>query len=73
MTLALDAIAGVALGGTSIFGGVGSVWRTVVGVLMLGIITNGFNLLGVADYWQQIVRGFLIVGAVAVGSMIERR
>ena len=73
VTLALDAIAGVALGGTSIFGGVGSVWRTVVGVLMLGIITNGFNLLGVADYWQQIVRGFLIVGAVAVGSIIERR
>jgi ribose transport system permease protein len=73
VTLALDAIAGVALGGTSIFGGVGSVWRTVVGVLMLGIITNGFNLLGVADYWQQIVRGFLIVGAVAIGSIIERR
>jgi ribose transport system permease protein len=73
VTLALDAIAGVALGGTSIFGGVGSVWRTVVGVLMLGIITNGFNLLGVADYWQQIVRGCLIVGAVAVGSIIERR
>ncbi len=73
VTLALDAIAGVALGGTSIFGGVGSVWRTVVGVMMLGIITNGFNLLGVADYWQQIVRGFLIVGAVAVGSVIERR
>jgi ribose transport system permease protein len=71
--LALDAIAGVALGGTSIFGGIGAVWRTVVGVLMLGMITNGFNLLGVADYWQQIVRGGLIIGAVAVGSMIERR
>jgi ribose transport system permease protein len=71
--LALDAIAGVALGGTSIFGGIGSVWRTVVGVLMLGMITNGFNLLGVADYWQQIVRGLLIIGAVAIGSMIERR
>lgn len=71
--LALLAIAGVALGGTSIFGGVGSVWRTVVGVLMLGMITNGFNLLGVAEYWQQIVRGLLIIAAVAIGSMIERR
>jgi len=71
--LALLAIAGVALGGTSIFGGVGSVWRTVVGVIMLGTITNGFNLLGVADYWQEVVRGLLIVVAVAVGSMIERR
>ena len=71
--LALNAIAGVALGGTSIFGGIGAVWRTVVGVLMLGMITNGFDLLGVADYWQQIVRGALIIGAVAIGSMIERR
>ena len=44
--LALLAIAGVALGGTSIFGGVGSVWRTVLGVLILGMITNGFDLLG---------------------------
>ncbi|HEY7968314.1 MAG TPA: ABC transporter permease [Solirubrobacteraceae bacterium] len=71
--LALLAIAGVALGGTSIFGGIGSVWRTVVGVFMLGMITNGFDLLGVAEYWQDVVRGVLIVGAVAVGSMIERR
>jgi len=71
--LALLAIAGVALGGTSIFGGVGAVWRTIVGVLMLGMITNGFDLLGVADYWQDVVRGGLIVAAVAVGSAIERR
>ena len=71
--LALLAIAGVALGGTSIFGGIGSVWRTVVGVLMLGMITNGFDLLGIADFWQDIVRGLLIIGAVAVGSLIERR
>jgi ribose transport system permease protein len=72
-TLALLAIAGVALGGSSIFGGVGSVWRTVVGVLILGMITNGFDLLSVADYWQDIVRGILIVGAVAIGTVIEKR
>jgi ribose transport system permease protein len=71
--LALAAIAGVALGGTSIFGGVGAVWRTVVGVLMLGMITNGFNLLGVPDYYQDIVRGLLIVAAVALGAIVERR
>ena len=40
---------------------------------MLGMITNGFDLLGVADYWQEIVRGLLIIAAVAVGSLIERR
>jgi len=71
--LALAAIAGVALGGTSIFGGVGSIWRTVVGVLMLGLITNGFNLLGVPNFYQDIVRGGLIVVAVAIGSIVERR
>jgi ribose transport system permease protein len=72
-SLALLAIAGVALGGSSIFGGVGSVWRTVLGVLMLGIITNGFNLLAVADYWQNIVRGLLIIIAVAIGFAVDRR
>ena len=72
-TLALLAIAGVALGGSSIFGGVGSVWRTVLGVLMLGMITNGFNLLAVADYWQNIVRGILIIVAVAIGFAVDRR
>ena len=72
-TLALLAIAGVALGGTSIFGGVGSVWRTVLGVLMLGMITNGFNLLAVPDYWQNIVRGLLIIFAVAISTIVERR
>jgi ribose transport system permease protein len=71
--IALSAIAAVALGGTSIFGGVGSVWRTVIGVLMLGLITNGFNLLGVPDFYQDIVRGGLIVVAVALGSLAERR
>ena len=64
--LALLAIAGVALGGSSIFGGVGSVWRTVLGVLMLGMITNGFDLLATADYWQNIIRGVLIILAVAL-------
>ena len=71
--LALLAIAGVALGGTSIFGGVGSVWRTVLGVLMLGMITNGFDLIAVADYWQNIVRGLLIIIAVAIGFVVDRR
>jgi ribose transport system permease protein len=72
-SLALLAIAGVALGGTSIFGGVGSVWRTVLGVLILGMITNGFDLLAVPDYWQDIVRGILIVIAVSISFVVDRR
>ena len=72
-SLALLAIAGVALGGTSIFGGVGSVWRTVLGVLMLGMITNGFDLLAVPDYWQNVVRGILIIIAVSISMVVDRR
>jgi ribose transport system permease protein len=72
-SLALLAIAGVALGGSSIFGGVGSVWRTVLGVLILGMITNGFDLLAVADYWQNIVRGVLIIIAVSISFAVDRR
>jgi len=71
--LALLAIAGVALGGTSIFGGIGAVWRTVLGVLILGMITNGFDLLAVPDYWQDVVRGILIICAVAISSVVDRR
>jgi ribose transport system permease protein len=72
-TLALLAIAGVALGGSSIFGGVGSVWRTVLGVLILAMITNGFDLLAVPDYWQDIVRGILIIVAVSISFVVDRR
>ncbi len=72
-SLALLAIAGVALGGSSIFGGVGSVWRTVLGVLILGIITNGFDLLAVQPYWQDIVRGILIIIAVGISFIVDRR
>lgn len=72
-SLALLAIAGVALGGSSIFGGVGSVWRTVLGVLILGMLTNGFDLLAVQDYWQDIVRGILIILAVSISFVVDRR
>jgi ribose transport system permease protein len=72
-SLALLAIAGVALGGSSIFGGIGSVWRTVLGVLILGMLTNGFDLLAVQDYWQDIVRGILIILAVSISFVVDRR
>ncbi len=50
----------------------GSVWRTVVGVCLLGFITNGFNLLGVPSFWQDIVRGLLILVAVSISVSIGR-
>jgi ribose transport system permease protein len=71
--LALTAVAAVALGGTSIFGGTGAVWRTVVGVLVLGMLSNGFDLAGLATYWQNVVVGALIIGAIALQSAVRRQ
>lgn len=65
-TLALTAIAAIVVGGTSIKGGEGAVWRTVVGVLLLGTISDGFNLLGLNPLYQQIVYGAIILIAVSL-------
>jgi len=69
----LLAITAVVLGGTSIFGGTGAVWRTVVGVLVLGMLSNGFDLAGLATYWQNVVVGALIIGAIALQSAVRRQ
>ncbi len=68
LKLALDAITGVILGGISIAGGEGAMWRTVLGVLLLALIGNGFNLLGIDANYQQIAQGVIILTAVAVDS-----
>ena len=60
----LDAIAAVVIGGTSLSGGVGSVRGTVLGALLLGVINNGLDLLDVSSYYQEIVKGMIIIGAV---------
>ncbi len=60
----LDAIAAVVIGGTSLLGGRGSVMGTVIGVLIIGVINNGLDLLNVSSYYQQIIKGIIIVGAV---------
>jgi len=60
----LDAIAAVILGGTSFVGGIGSIWGTLIGALIIAVLTNGLILIGVSDIWQFIVKGLLIVGAV---------
>ena len=72
-TLAFTVLAGVVVGGTSIMGGVGAVWRSVVGVLFIALIGNGFNLLGVDPLYQQIVLGLLLIAAVALDVWARRR
>lgn len=60
----LDAIAAVVIGGTSLSGGIGSVAGTVLGVVLIGVINNGLDLMSVSSYYQQVVKGVIIVGAV---------
>lgn len=62
----LDAIAAVILGGTSFVGGVGSILGTLIGALIIAVLTNGLVLLGVSDIWQYIIKGLVIIGAVAL-------
>lgn len=62
----LDAIAAVVLGGTSMAGGRGRIGGTVIGALIIGVLSNGMNLMGVNSFWQYIVKGIVILIAVYV-------
>jgi len=68
----LDVIASVVIGGTSMMGGEGGVYGTLIGALLIGVISNGLNLLGVQPYWQMIVRGSIIILAVLMDKMKRR-
>jgi ribose transport system permease protein len=69
----LDAIAAVVIGGTSLLGGSGSVLGTLVGALIMSVLRNGLNLLGVSSYVQQIAIGTVIVVAVLIDMTLQRR
>ena len=60
----LDAIAAVVLGGTSLSGGVGSIWGTVIGALIISVMNNGLTILGLSSFWQYVAKGVVIVLAV---------
>jgi inositol transport system permease protein len=68
----LDAIAAAVIGGTSLSGGVGTVWGTVIGALIIGVLNNGLDLLNVSAYWQTIIKGTIIVVAVIVDERKNR-
>jgi ribose transport system permease protein len=69
----LEAIAAVILGGTSIYGGQGAVWRSVAGVLLLALVGNAFNILNVNPFFKDLTTGLIIVMAVALSAIGKGR
>jgi len=69
----LDSITAVVLGGTSLFGGRGSVIGTLIGALIVGIVRNGLQLMGVRSIYQVLITGILVILAVAVDQLARRR
>lgn len=72
-TVALDAIAIVVIGGTSLLGGEGAIWRTAVGLLVLAVLTNLFNSLALDTNWQAVIKGTIVIAAVAVDALVRHR
>lgn len=73
MSYELDAIAAVVIGGTSLSGGKGSVWGTVMGAIIIGVLNNGLVLLNVSPFWQQVVKGGVILLAVIIDKIGEKK
>jgi ribose transport system permease protein len=73
MSYELDSIAAVVIGGTSLNGGRGSIMGTVLGCLIIGVLNNGLVLMEVSPFWQQVIKGFVILVAVTVDKMSVRR
>ena len=69
----LDIVAAVIIGGTNIVGGEGKLSGTLLGVLFIGVLSNGMILLDITPYMQQVVRGLVILGAVILNSLQEKR
>ncbi len=69
----LQAIAAVILGGTSIYGGSGAIWRSVAGVLLLALINNGFNILNADPFYRDLTTGLIILAAIGISAAGKRR
>ena len=71
--VALQAIAAIILGGTSIYGGKGAIWRSIAGVYLLALIGNGFNILNIDPFLKDLVTGLIIIAAVGLSAARGRR
>jgi ribose transport system permease protein len=69
----MDCITAAVVGGTSMSGGKGKISGTIVGVLLLGVLTNGMTLLDINTYWQQVIKGLIIVIAVLIDTSTKKR
>lgn len=69
----VDAIAAAVIGGNSLSGGRGRLWGTVVGFLIMGVMNNGLDMMAVSSYWQLVIKGIIIIGAVMLDSLNESR
>jgi ribose transport system permease protein len=69
----LDAIAAVVIGGTSLNGGKGTVWGTLIGAVIIGVLNNGLVLLNVSPFWQQVVKGSVILLAVIIDKLGDKK
>ena len=72
-TANLDSITAVVIGGTSLFGGRGSLWGTLIGTLIVGVLRNGLTLQGIDPLWQDLVTGVLVIAAVALDQISRGR
>ena len=72
-TANLDSITAVVIGGTSLFGGRGSVWGTLIGTLIVAVLRNGLTLVGIDPLWQDLVTGVLVIAAVALDQLSRWR
>jgi len=68
----LQSIAAVVIGGTNLFGGEGKVSGTVIGMLVIGVLSNGLSIMGVAEFWQRVVNGLIIIAVVALDQWRRR-